>query len=276
MVVVDPLIPSRLEMPFQADLMTLYPLPDFHLGMYSWKEETGEDFDLYIARDLLRDTMGTLMGMGPDSETGIILNLGDYFHSDSNENRTRRSGAALDVDTRYAKVLDFGSKLMVDVVGMALQKHPRVILRNIPGNHDPYATIALTAIMQAFFRNEPRVTVDPDPGPFWWYKHGKVLLGATHGDMAKPEKMPAIMAAKQSEAWGQTKFRYNYIGHFHTVRAGGEDGGAYWEVLDTIAPKDAWNNQMGFLSGRRLQSISHDAEKGEVVRLTVPVIGGPK
>lgn len=36
-----------------SDLLNLHVITDFHLGMKSWNEETGEDWDLAIAEDLL-------------------------------------------------------------------------------------------------------------------------------------------------------------------------------------------------------------------------------
>lgn len=254
-------------------LLTVYPIADMHLGMYSWKEETGEDYDLEIASALLTSTMGNLMSVSYPSSTAIILNLGDFFHSDSNDNRTRKSGNVLDVDTRYAKVLRTGVRLLINTISMALSKHERVIVRNLQGNHDPYAALALTVALDAYYTGEDRVEVDVSPSPFWFYKHGKVLLGATHGDMAKPADMVSVMAAKEAVAWGQTLYRYLMLGHVHQKNKGGEVGGATWETFQTITPKDAWANSMGFTPGRSMQSITFDENLGEVARFTIAVKG---
>src|SRR5262249_31968355 len=152
------------------------------------------------------------------SDTAIILNLGDFFHSDSNENRTRRSGNPLDVDTRYAKVLHTGVALLCWVVDKALGRHNTVIVRNLQGNHDPYAALALTIAVDAYYRNEPRVKVDTSPAPYFFHRFGKVLIGATHGDMAKAEDMPGVMAGMVPEMWGLSQYRYVYCGHWHSKR----------------------------------------------------------
>lgn len=262
-------------LPYTNDaLLTMYPIADLHLGMYAWKEETGESYDLDIASKTMRGTMEELVANAPSSSTALILNLGDFFHSDSDENRTRRSGNALDTDTRYAKVLRTGVELEVAAIHLALQRHAHVFVRNLQGNHDPYAALALTLAIDAYFKKEPRVFVDTTPSPFFFHRHGRVLLGATHGDMAKPTDMVGIMAAKRAEDWGQSDFRYIFLGHFHSHRKGqqiGEVGGAQWEVLQTIAPRDAWGNSMGFTAGRSAIAVTYHKERGEMVRQTVNV-----
>lgn len=267
--------------PTTDQLLTVYVLSDLHLGMYSWKMETGNDYDVDIADRIFTGVMLDLIDRVPPTEDAVLLNLGDFFHSDNNENRTLRSGNALDVDTRYARVMQAGTDLVLNAVHLMLQKHRRVTYRGIPGNHDPYGALALTLALKAYFHGHERVTIDDNPGPFWWYKFGRVMLGAAHGDMAKPHQLINIMAAKAPELWGSTDFRYAYLGHIHkrtkggVIQLGGELGGAIWETFQTIAPRDAWGNSMGFTAGRSMQAIVHHKEKGEWDRKTSPVKGAP-
>lgn len=261
------------------DRVTVYVIADLHLGMYSWKKETGNDFDVYIADKLFTSVIHELVQDAPSTEQAIILNLGDFFHSDNNEHRTLRSGNALDVDTRYAQVMQMGTDLILQATHLALQKHDKVLLVNIPGNHDPYGTIALNLALRAYYHNHDRVTVREDTGPFWFYEFGRTMIGATHGDMAKPHQMVNIMAAKEPEMWGRTAHRYVYLGHIHrktkgaTLDTAGEIGGAQWETFQTIAPRDAWGNSMGFTAGRSMQAIVLHKDRGEKVRYTATVEG---
>lgn len=254
------------------NLATVYNISDHHLGLYSWAAETGEDYDLAIGEKLLRETMGQLVSTSPASHTAIVLNLGDFFHADTNENRTARSGNALDVDTRYAKVLQVGVQLTIDCIELALQKHSKVIYRALPGNHDPHTALALAVAISAFFSKNPRVHVDCDPSKFFWWSFGKVFIGATHGDMVKPDKMPGVMASMKPKEWGDAKYRYAYFGHVHhQSRGGGEQHGVIWETFQTLSPKDAWHSASGYTSGRSMVAITHHKERGEVCRHTVSV-----
>jgi predicted transcriptional regulator len=258
------------------DLATFYIIADQHLGMYAWKDEAGDDYDTEIGRRDLLTTMSNLIERSPNSDTAVVLNLGDFFHSDSNENRTRRSGNSLDVDTRYARVLDIGVELLIQTVQMALTKHQRVHVRNVQGNHDPYATLALNAAVKAFFAENPRVFVESAASPFFFFRWGKVLVASTHGDMIKAQDMPGVVAAYRAEDWGQTEYRYIYLGHVHHKSiGGGEHHGAVWETFQTLAPKDSWHRASGYSSGRSMVAITHHRDSGEWDR-NIKSIAGPK
>lgn len=261
-----PTAPAHVD----EDLATFYNLADHHLGLFAWAKETGEDFDLKIGEDILRRAMANLVASAPSSGTAVILNLGDFFHADNGENRTAKSGNVLDVDTRYAKVLQIGVKLQIDCIELALQKHARVLVRCLPGNHDPHTALALSVALAAFFRNDERVTVDCDPSKFFWWRFGKVFVGATHGDMVKPAQMPGVMASYRAKDWGETEHRYAYFGHVHHSSVGGGEGcGVVWETFQSLTAKDAWHHSSGYKSGRSMVAITHHREDGEVQRHTV-------
>ena len=170
-----------------------------------------------------------------------------------------------------------GVRLGCFTIDHALRSHANVIWRGLLGNHDPYSSLALTMALSCYYKDEPRVTIDTDPGPFWAHRHGKVLLAATHGDMARASDMPGIVAAKYAKLWGETEYRYIYTGHLHSQKRAlvSERAGAQVEVFETIAPRDAWGSSMGYTAGRSMCSITHDCDRGEVVRMTVAV-EGPK
>lgn len=258
----------------EEDLLTIYNLADLHLGLYAWKNETGMDFDVDIGEAILKEAVQDLVAQAPKSEVGVLLNLGDFFHSDNNDNRTRANGNVLDVDTRYARVLQIGVALMVQVVELMLQKHSLVIVRNLPGNHDEYGSLALAVALSNWFHDDPRVEVDTSAAPFWVYQWGKVMLAAAHGDYLKPEKIIGFMAGAWPSVWGNTRYRYAYLGHVHhKARDTDEVSGAVWESFNSLTAKDAWNRKMGFLSNRSMVAITHHREKGERFRHTVNAFG---
>lgn len=260
-----------------AVLCNVFPIADLHFGMYAWKEETGDDYDTQIANKTLTDAMGNLLGRMPKADVALVLNLGDYFHSDNDENRTRRSGNKVDVDTRVARVQREGIKLLRTVTNMALQRHSVVIVKNIPGNHDPYGTIALTNAMAMAYEGNGRVLVDTSADPIWVHKFGRTLLAAAHGDMVKPRDLPGTIASTHSKEWGETEWRYGYLGHVHQLRRRKRDddaqecGGMEVEVFRTLAPKDSYLSSMGYTSRRSLVGITHHYSEGEIDRKTVNV-----
>lgn len=255
------------------DLLCLVPANDFHIGMYAWHEETGSNWDLKIAEQTIGNGLDAVIGHSPSCGHCIVLGGGDLLHADNKENKTARSGNALDVDGRYQRVLMVACRLMVRAVDSCLRRHAKVTVRILPGNHDEHAAVAVAYFLKAWFRNEPRVTVDTDPSLFFWHRFGDVMLGATHGHTVKITQMPSIMAHRRAEDWGATKFRYVHGFHLHhSAKYATEGNGVISEVHQAPIPQDAWHFGAGFLSGRSLQTITYHREFGEISRNRVAIM----
>lgn len=253
--------------------LTLYPLADWHIGMFAWGRETQANWDLKIAERVIGGAAAELVAQAPRSGTAIVLGGGDLIHSDSQDNRTSRSGHALDVDGRYPKVVQAAARLLVGLVEAALARHESVIVRILKGNHDEHASVAVAYFLLAWFRNEPRVSVDDDPSLFFRHRFGKVLLAATHGHAARAERMPELMAHRYAADWGETLFRYAHVFHPHHKRLmASEGGGVVVETHQAPIPPDAWHFGSGFLSGRSLQAITYHRDYGEIGRNRIAIL----
>lgn len=247
------------------DRMTVYPMGDPHIGMYAWGEEAGEDFDVDLAVADLVAATGRLVDSSPASEVALVLNLGDFFHADNQQGVTSRSGHSLDTDTRWSRVMRLGAAAMRACIDAALEKHKTVYVRNCIGNHDDHSSHALALILDAYYTKEPRVIIETSPNPFWYFRFGKNLIGTTHGHSVKVQDLPTIMAHDRPKDWGETEFRYWYLGHFHTQRVH-EKGSVLIEYFRTLAAKDAWTNESGYRSGRDMTSIILHEDYGQIER----------
>jgi hypothetical protein len=260
-----PALPWNDLIPVVETWLTLYPVVDAHLGQYSWAKQTGENYDLDIARQQFLDNTTSLYQLTPASGTALIVVLGDYFHADNDRAETERTHNHLDVDGRFDKVLHMGAELLLWHVDMALQKHETVIVKVMRGNHDPYASKALTLALWVRYQNNPRVVIDRTPVDLWAIEWGRNMLSFTHGDNVKAEEMPGVMAAYYPEMWGLTKYRYGFSGHYHRTKKGplsDEKHGAIWEIIPAFTAKDAWNRSMGHSSQRSIQAITFDKNTG--------------
>jgi hypothetical protein len=147
----------------------------------------------------------------------------------------------------------------------ALRKHAKVHVINEIGNHDDHTAQVLTIALAMAYEANPRVTFDESPMRFHYYRFHDVLIGVTHGDTVKPDKLGGIMATDRPEDWGATKRRYWYTGHIHT-RNTFEVPGCEVESFRTLAGKDAWTANMGYRSGRDMYCIVHHKNYGEIAR----------
>lgn len=246
-------------------LLTVYPIGDSHIGMYAWGEEVGADYDIKIADRLLSSAAAHLVEVSPASETALIIDVGDMHHVDNIKNETSRSGNTLDVDTRYAAMIRASVKVLRTVIESALSKHKYVKFISAIGNHNDVGAQWLSLALALVYEKNPRITVETKPGKFHYHQHGQVLIGVTHGDTGKPEKLQGVMAADMPKMWGETRHRYWMTGHVHTRKVM-EFPGVTWETFRTLAPGDAWAHAAGYRSGRDMMSIVMHKEHGEVAR----------
>jgi hypothetical protein len=253
-----------------ANQLAVYPIGDAHIGLYCWTEDSEEDYDLEIAQKLMRNGFSRVLASTPNTSDALIVNLGDWFHSDNQSNVTSRSGNRLDVDTRWAKVLRTGVYVLRSMIDEALAKHRRVHVINEIGNHDDHSAVMLSTVLDAYNAKEKRLTVDTSPDCFHWYEFGQNLIGVHHGHQCKPDQLYKVMAEDKREAFGRCKHRYWYIGHVHNARRQ-DVGGVVVESFRTLIPRDAWTHGAGFRSGRDICSIVLDSEHGEMFRATVNV-----
>lgn len=251
------------------DLLAVLPYGDPHIGMLSWHLETGEDFDLKIARHVMTEAARKLVGLMPACDEGLVISVGDTFHADNNDSRTR-SGNPLDVDSRLQKVVRVGMATFVDVVDIMLLKHKRVRVVVVSGNHDPLVSSHFAMMLELYYRNEPRVIVDTSPAAHRYHHFGKCLFGVTHGDTVKLGELGDLMSADVPELWGQTKHRHWYTGHVHHTQVK-ELRGCTAESLRTLAAKDAWHAASGYRSARGMFGDVWHREHGHRCRHLVGV-----
>ena len=245
--------------------LTAYPIGDAHFGMYSWGEETGEDFDLKIASDDLLAAAYRLFLSSPKTQDALIINVGDFFHADDGTARTPQHGNKLDVDSRHFKVLRAGIRVFVKMIDWAMARHRNVYVVTVPGNHDPHSSMALSLALEQRYAHVDRVHIVGHPRPFYYHEFGKNLIGVTHGDTVKPERLMELMATHQSEAWGRTEYRHWITGHVHHKRVFESPGGIV-ESFRTLAAKDAWHHMSGYNAGRDMCSIVYHKDHGEFER----------
>jgi len=262
---------SRVAEPLatMSNLMAVYPIGDAHIGMRAWGEETqGSDWDMTEAVRVQCGAMAALVDLAPPAEQAVIINLGDWFHADNMEGTTSRSGHSMDLDGRYAKMIDVGIRVMRQCITSALEKHKTVRVINVVGNHDDTGALWMSVALRHAYENEPRVQIDKSPAAFHYVEFGKVLIGTHHGHTCKAERLPGVMAADQAKAWGRTEHRYWYLGHVHHQSVK-EYAGVSVESFNTLTAKDAYAAFGGYRSRQNMKCIVMHQEFGEVARHTV-------
>jgi hypothetical protein len=267
---IPPFKPSKKPGKVESSLLSLLTVTDFHLGMYAYEAETGEDWDIKIARDVFLNSIHDMVSASPKAGTGMLCQLGDFLHWDGILNVTPQSGHILDADTRYAKLVDLTMSVMAEAVNIMLAHFGRVVIVNAEGNHDISGSIWLRKHLAHLFSKDRRVQVIDNDYPYYAYLHGQTMLGFHHGHKMKLPQLHKLFASEPRfrEMWGKSNYTYIHTGHYHHERVV-EDGGAVAEQHPTLAARDAYAARGGWVSRRGAKMITYHDVDGEVSRITV-------
>ena len=254
------------------DLLNVYFDADLHMGLLSWEPETGGNYNLDIARETLLTATDDLLSATKPSKHALLLSMGDFFHSDSIENKTRKSGNVLDVDGRYNKQIKCGTLTKVDQIELALKKHETVKVVILQGNHDEHSAQWLAVSLDLRYHDNPRVEIVTSPSKFHIEEFGHSMIVGVHGEFVKPQNLSGVAASRWPEVWGRTRYRYGWTAHIHhKTKFANEGGGMVVESLQALTERDAWNAAMGFSSLRSMLAVGYHRDYGERYRnVTVP------
>jgi hypothetical protein len=252
-----------------ANLLNQYTVTDLHFGMLSWAEETGSDYDLKIAEQLLLDWFAAAIAQSPRAGTAVLCQLGDLLHHDSHLSVTPTHAHVLDADSRLQKIIRVVIRTMRRIVQMLLEKHQHVHVIMADANHDPAGGAWLREMFAAFYENEPRISVDSSASTFYVYEFGQTSLFYHHGHKRKINSIDGVFAGKFREIFGRTKFSYAHLGHLHSDELKSAPTTIKVERHETLAAPDAFAANGGWLSGRSAKVITYSKQFGEVGRITL-------
>lgn len=261
-------LPLAAPVDTNSDLMACYPVGDHHMGMLSWRQETGSSYDIDTGERLLAGAMEYLAGVTPSCDHAAVVFLGDFMHYDSFDNVTPTSRNLLDSDGRFPKMVRASVRAMRRAIETAAARHREVLVIVEIGNHDLASSIFLMEALHNIYENNPRITVDTSPKHFHYFNFGKNLVGVHHGHGAKTAELPMIMAHDRPELWGATTHRYWWTGHIHTQKRFDYQGCSV-ESFRILAPADAWAANKGYRAERDMKAIVLHREHGEVARYVV-------
>lgn len=255
--------------PADADLCSILPWGDPHIGALAWAQETGQSWDLKVAEEITTQVLADLINRTPRSAWFGLVDLGDLFHAEDDKQATPTAGHKLDVDSRAGKIARVALRMCRQAIDLGLLRHERVWFRALRGNHDPYKTLMLTIWLEAIYVNEPRVIIEPSDNPYQFWTFGRNAWMWHHGDGSKPQQMPGVFSCDPS--WGQARWRYIQTGHIHSQNRW-DFPGCTVESFRTVFPGDYWSHWKGYRSGRTLDCITYHKDLGEISRVQQGVV----
>ena len=255
------------------DYLAMYMIGDHHFGMLADSESKvdDDDWDIKIATEILIDATDRLANRVGNASTGVLLNVGDFFHADSSFNTTTK-GTPVDVDTRIGKTFKLAGRLFNILIDKMLQTHEKVVVVNVRGNHDYDMACHLSSCLELLYSKEPRVEIVQNYSKFISYQWHNNLFVFHHGDRIKHEQILQTVIKNLDDEWAESKNRYCHLGHIHHHVAR-EVGSMHFEHWGSLTATDQWHSDSGYGAERSMTAVVYHKDSGEDSRVKIRVEG---
>ena len=245
---------------------------DIHIGKYAAEKETGDAYNSQIAfKRVLEGVLGLIDKAKGFTIQRVLFCIGnDILHIDNVYGSTTK-GTYQDTDGKWWEHYEIALDLYVKCIEILRRIAPVDVIHSM-SNHDYQSGFHLAQSLKAWFRNCSEIKVDAGVSHRKYYRFGRSLIGLEHGDGAKMQNLPLLMAQEQPEMWAKTKYRYWYLHHIHhKVKHKWVDAkdyiGVTVEYLRSPSSNDSWHSRKGYCSQKAIEGFIHEKNSGQVARL---------
>lgn len=254
--------------PVRDPHLFVYDPADIHINKLATAYETGEDYNSQIAvqrcREGLQGLLNKSFGFKFDQILFIVGN--DALNADGPQNSTTK-GTRQDTHLLWTEAFLMAYGIFVEQIE-TLGKIAPVVVKFNPSNHDVMAGWYLAQTLKTHFRLHDNVSFDCSTAHRKYHRYGKNLIGSTHGDGAKPDKLPMLMAYEAKKDWSDCKHYYFYTHHVHHKNSK-DYGEVCVESLRSPSSADGWHDRNGFIGApKAIEAFIHNPEHGQCARLT--------
>ena len=240
---------------------------DIHIGKLCSAFEVGETYNNQIAvQRVLKGCKGILNEIDTTTIDKVLFVIGnDILHID-NTKRTTTSGTPQDTDGMWHSNFLIAKQLYVDIIEILMSVADVHVVYN-PSNHDYTNGFFLAQVIETHFKDCKNVTFDTTIAHRKYFTYGKNLIGTTHGDGARAENLPLLMA-HESKDWVNCKHKYIYTHHLHH-KVSKDYMGVCVETLRSPSGTDSWHHRQGYQHApKAVEGYIHDKEHGQIMRIT--------
>ena len=128
--------------------------------------------------------------------------------------------------------------------------------------------------LSAWFRHNKDIKVDTSAMARKYVEFGKCLIGFTHGDTERKNRIGKLMPIEAREAWGRTLYHEVHAAHFHSEQAIKEENGIIVRHISSPTGTDNWHYEKGFVGAiKKTQSFIWDKELGltDIIHTAIPM-----
>lgn len=250
-----------------SNLLVIDPA-DIHIGKLATSFETGEDYNSQIAVKRVKEGVQGILDKSSGFNIDAILFIAgnDILHIDTPKRQTS-AGTPQDTDGMWYENFLIAKKLYIDVLDSLISVADIHVMYN-PSNHDYTNGFFLADAIKSWYKDCKNITFDTSISHRKYYRYHNNLIGTTHGDGAKQQDLPILMAQEAKEEWSKTKHRYVYTHHVHH-KVSKDYIGVTVEALRSPSGTDSWHHRNGYQHApKAVEGFIHSKEHGQLARLT--------
>ena len=242
-------------------------IADLHIGKLSSAFETGEEYNSQIAVKRAKEGMQGILdkAKGFNIDRVLFVAGNDILHTD-NTKRTTTGNTPQDTDGMWHENFIMAKNLYIELLEKLMSFADVDVVYN-PSNHDLTHGFFLMQLIEAHFANST-INFNVNLLHRKAFKYGDNLIGTTHGDGAKVENLPLLLATEFPILWSETKHRYIYSHHVHH-KTSKDFIGVTFETLRSPSGSDSWHHKNGYCGvPKAVEGYIHHKKFGQIARLT--------
>ena len=264
----SPAYPTIKRKPIKDPHCLVVDPADIHIGKLASDYETGDKYDNRIAIKRVKEGVDGLLQKTQHFKVDkIVLIIGnDILHTD-NAKRQTTSGTPQDTDGMWFDNFLLAQKLYVEIIEKLTAVADVYVVHNV-SNHDYMAGWYLAEALKSWFRLAKNVTFDTSMRHRKTFVYGLNFIGTTHGDGAKTNDLPLLMAQEFPKEWAKTIHRYTYEHHIHHKRSKDHPGMTI-ESSRSASGTDGWHHRNGYQGApKAIEAYLHHPTQGQIARFT--------
>ena len=239
---------------------------DIHIGKLCKSFVSGEEYNKQIAvQRTLEAINGILQKSNGFNIDKLILVIGnDAMHIDTASGGKTTKGTVQDFEHFH-----IAKRLYINIIETLISFYPNLHVIYNSSNHDYLTGFCLADCIATYFRNCKNITFDISLQHRKYYTYYNNLIGSTHGDGAKWDLLPLLMA-DECKQWSETRYRYMFTHHVHHKIGNKDLIGCTLESFRSPSPADSWHSKMGYTSSNNqaIEGFIFSKYNGQVARIT--------
>jgi len=280
----------------QGENLLVVDLADVHFGKLSVMSETGARYDCEVAKHrVVEGTRSLLAAAEGFGIARVLFVLGNDIINVDDHTGATTAGTNQDTAGSLFQMWRDAYVAIGDAIELCKTYAP-VSLVHCMSNHDWKMGWSLSQAIGASFQHDPEVSVSEynlSENHRKYFRFENNLIGLTHGDGVKEEKLMSVMVAEAREHVGECKNLYWLLHHLHhkirkqrgvdvfqsekdhvgmTAIVSGapkpEGVGVNIEYVRSPSPADGWHHRNGYLNRQGVECFLYHPFDGQFARFT--------